>query len=53
MGKSPLRVGRWAKLPPFRDNQWERIKDWLPVEEGHVGGTAKDNRLFIDAVIYR
>ena len=53
MRKSPLRVGRWAKLPPLRDDQWERIKDWLPVQEGNVGGTAKDNRLFVDAVIYR
>lgn len=37
----------------LRDDQWERMKDWLPGREGHVGGTAKDNRLFVDAVIYR
>ncbi|BFU90708.1 MAG: hypothetical protein NTAFB01_18950 [Nitrospira sp.] len=34
----------------LRDDQWERIKDFLPGREGHVGGTAKDNRLFIEAV---
>ena len=37
----------------LRDDQWDRIKDILPGREGHVGVTAKDNRLFVDAVIYR
>lgn len=37
----------------LRDDQWERIKDFLPGREGHVGATAKDNRLFVDAVLYR
>jgi transposase len=37
----------------LRDDQWERIKGFLPGREGHVGGTAADNRLFIEAVIYR
>ena len=37
----------------LRDDQWIRIKDFLPGREGHVGGTAADNRLFVDAVIYR
>jgi transposase len=37
----------------LRDDQWDRIKDLLPGQEGHVGGTAKDNRLFVDAVVYR
>jgi len=36
----------------LRDDQWERIKDFLPGREGHVGGTA-DNRLFVEAVLYR
>ena len=36
----------------LRDDQWERIKDLLPGRKGHVGGTAKDNRLFVDAVLY-
>jgi len=33
----------------LRDDQWGRIKDFLPEREGHVGGTAKENRQFIDA----
>ena len=37
----------------LRDDQWDQIKDFLPGREGHVGGTAADNRLFIEAVIYR
>lgn len=37
----------------LRDDQWERIKDFLPGREGHVGGTASDNRLFVEAVLYR
>jgi transposase len=35
------------------DDQWERIKDLLPGRKGHVGVTAKDNRLFVEAVLYR
>ena len=31
----------------LRDDQWERIKDLLPGREGHVGVTAKNNRLFV------
>jgi transposase len=37
----------------LRDDQWERIKDWLPGREGHAGRTARDNRLFVEAVLYR
>ena len=37
----------------LRDDQWAKIKDFLPGREGHVGGTATDNRLFVDAIIYR
>ena len=37
----------------LRDDQWDRIKDLLPGCEGHVGGTAEDNRLFVEAVLYR
>jgi transposase len=37
----------------LRDDQWERIKDLLPGREGHVGVMAKDNRLFVEAVLYR
>ncbi len=37
----------------LRDDQWDRIKDLLPGREGHVGGTAADNRLFVEAVLYQ
>ncbi len=37
----------------LRDDQWERIKDILPGRTGDVGATAKDNRLFVEAVLYR
>jgi transposase len=35
------------------EDQWDRIKDLLPGKPGDVGGTKKDNRLFIEAVLYR
>ena len=35
------------------DAQWEKIKDFLPGRQGTVGANAKDNRLFVDAVLYR
>ena len=37
----------------LRDDQWERIKDMLPGRVEDVGATAKDNRLFVEAVLYR
>ena len=37
----------------LRDDQWTKIAGFLPGREGHVGGTATDNRLFVDAIIYR
>lgn len=37
----------------LRDDQWVRIKDLLPGQAGQPGATAKDNRLFVDAVLYR
>jgi transposase len=37
----------------LRDDQWERIKEFLPGREGHVGGNAADNRLFVEAILYR
>lgn len=37
----------------LRDDQWERIRDLLPGREGHVAVTARDNRLFVEAVLYR
>ena len=37
----------------LRDDQWERIKDMLPGRPGHVGVTARADRLFVEAVLYR
>ena len=38
----------------LRDDQWQRLRQMsLPGDSGHVGATAKDNRLFVDAVLYR
>jgi transposase len=37
----------------LRDGQWERIAALLPGRPGHVGVTAEDNRLFVEAVLYR
>lgn len=37
----------------LRDDQWDRIKHLLPGREGYVGRTAQDNRLFVEAVLYR
>ena len=36
----------------LRDDQWERIKNILPGQEGHVGVTARNNRLFLNAVFW-
>lgn len=40
-----------ARRYALRDDQWERIKDMLPGSGEWVGATAKDNRLFVDAVL--
>ena len=37
----------------LRDDQWDRIRDLLPGSEAWVGVTAANNRLFIEAVLYR
>jgi len=37
----------------LRDDQWMRVKGLLPGREDTVGVTAKDNRLFVEAVLYR
>lgn len=37
----------------LRDDQWSRIKPVLPGRARHVGGKAKDNRLFVKAVLYQ
>lgn len=37
----------------LRDDQWQRIEGLLPGRIDTVGVTAKDNRLFVEAVLYR
>lgn len=37
----------------LRDDQWDRIENLLPGRMDTVGVTAKDNRLFVEAVLYR
>ena len=37
----------------LREDQWEKIRDLLPGRKETVGVTAKNNRLFVEAVIYR
>ncbi len=37
----------------LRDDQWERISVLLPGRVGQVGRPAADNRLFVEAVLYR
>src|SRR5262245_36316172 len=34
------------------DEDWDRIKDLLPGQPGQHGEVAKDNRLFLDAVLW-
>ena len=42
-----------TKRYALRDDQWERIKDSLPGRPGTIGANARDNRLFVEAVLYR
>ena len=37
----------------LRDDPWERIEGLLPGRKETVGVTAQDNRLFVEAVLYR
>jgi hypothetical protein len=42
-----------ARRYGLRDDQWARMEHLLPGRVGHAGGTARDNRLFLEAVLYR
>lgn len=42
-----------ARRYALRDDQWEAIEDLLPGRADTVGVTARDNRLFVEAVLYR
>ena len=37
----------------LQDEQWSKIENLLPSRKASVGVTAKDNRLFVEAVLYR
>ncbi len=37
----------------LRDDQWKKIENLLPGRKETVGVTAKNNRLFVEAVLYR
>ena len=37
----------------LQDDQWEQIKNLLPDRAGTVGVAAKNNQLFLNAVLYR
>lgn len=37
----------------LRDDQWDQMKDLLSGKPGDISVTAKDNRLFVEAVLYR
>src|SRR4051812_38980443 len=37
----------------LRDDQWKRIQHLLPGRPGSVGVTARDTRLFVEAVLFR
>lgn len=51
---SPIKQGgHEMKRYSLRNDQWERIEHLLPGKEGDPGATAKDNRLFVEAVLYR
>lgn len=42
-----------ARRYALRDDHWEKIAHLLPGREETPGVTAKDNQLFVDAVLYR
>lgn len=39
-------------MPELSDAQWNKIKDGLPGQKSHAGRTARDNRLFVEAVYW-
>ena len=53
-----IRLENWRRASRMkryglRDDPWERIKGLLPGRAGHVGVTARNNRRFVEAVLYR
>ncbi len=45
--------GGMTRRQGLREDRWARIAPLLPGRVGPVGGTARDNRLFVEAVLYR
>jgi putative transposase len=41
-----------VKRYEINEQQWERIRGFLPGQEGHVGVTAKDTRTFVNGVLW-
>jgi len=41
-----------ARRHEITDYQWDAIKDFLPGKDGDPGATAKDNRLFVNAIMW-
>ena len=41
-----------SKRHALTDEQWDRIKDLVPGKAGDRGQSGKNNRLFVDAVLY-
>lgn len=48
-----LICAKMTKRYALSDAQWAQIEHLLPGQAGQPGATAKDNRLFVDAVLYR
>src|SRR3981081_1303503 len=48
-----LEEGRPMERFGLPNDQWDRIKDVPPGRAGDVGGPEEDNRLFVEAVLYR
>lgn len=44
--------GQMPSRYELSDEQWEKIKDFLPGREETIGVTAKDNRQFINGVLW-
>jgi transposase len=44
--------GSGLRRHEIKDEDWERIADLLPGQPGQPGVTAKDNRLFLNAVLW-
>jgi putative transposase len=45
-------AGKTMDRDVLTDEQWLRIENLLPGRVGHVGGTAQDNRLFLESVLW-